>query len=55
MCDVRDDVLESWCCVKKTTGTYVHMFREAQARTSGIITEALDFSKKKKSPIPFPA
>ena len=41
--------------VSTTTSTYVHLFQEAQARTSEIITEALDFSKKKKSPIPFPA
>ncbi len=40
--------------VSTTTSTYVHMFQEAQARTSEIITEALDFSKKKKAPIPFP-
>lgn len=31
--------------VSTTTGIYVHMFQEAQARTSDIIANALDFSK----------
>lgn len=31
-----------------TLGIYTHEFQEAQARTSNIIANALDFSKKKK-------
>ena len=31
--------------ISTTTGIYVHMFQEAQARTSDIIANALDFSK----------
>ena len=30
-----------------TTSTYVHMFQEAQARTSDVIEKALNFSKRK--------
>jgi len=31
--------------ISTTTGIYVHMFQEAQARTSDVIANALDFSK----------
>ena len=33
--------------ISTTTSTYVHMFQEAQARTSDVIENALNFSKRK--------
>ena len=33
--------------VSTTTSIYCHMFQEAQARTSDVIANALDFSKRK--------
>ena len=33
--------------VSTTTSIYCHMFQEAQARTSDIIANALDFNKRK--------
>ena len=35
--------------ISTTTGIYVHMFQEAQARTSDVIANALDFSKADKT------
>ncbi|MBP3856346.1 MAG: site-specific integrase [Ruminiclostridium sp.] len=35
--------------ISTTTGIYVHMFQEAQARTSDVIANALDFSKTDKT------
>ena len=34
--------------VSTTTSIYCHMFQEAQARTSDVIENALNFTKKKK-------
>jgi len=38
-------------CQTTTGNIYIHQFQEAQARTSNIIANALDFTKKKK-PLP---
>jgi len=36
--------------VATTSNVYLHLFQEAQARTSTVIASALDFTKKKETP-----